>query len=102
MKKLLYFTFSLIMLLSTANLASATEKSNKTMTIEQQVKLTQFTNRVEEIRSLDKSQMNRQDKRALRAELKEMKSQANAIGNGGVYLSVTALLLIIILLILIF
>lgn len=98
MKKLMYFAFSFIMLLSTVNIASANDKNAKALTPQQQVKLEQLTNRVEEIRSMDKSELSRQDKRALRSELKQMKSEANAISNGGVYLSITALLVIVILL----
>lgn len=101
MKKLMYIAFSLVMLLSTANIASATEKNDKTLTPSQQVKLEQLTSRVEQIRSMDKSNLNRQEKRALRAELREMKSEANAISNGGIYLSVTALLVIIVILLII-
>ncbi|HEY1196127.1 hypothetical protein, partial [Flavobacterium sp.] len=74
------------------------DKSDKALTAEQQVKLEQLTNRVEQIRSMDKSTMSRAEKKALRSELKDMKKQANAISNGGIYLSVTALLVIIILL----
>ena len=94
----MYIAFSFIMLLSTANIASANAKDTKALTTEQQVKLNQLTSRVEQIRNMDKSDLNRQEKRALRSELKEMKSQANAIGNGGIYLSITALLVIIVIL----
>lgn len=88
------------MLMSTVNVASANEKSNKALTADQQVKLEVLTNRVEQIRSMDKSNLSRAEKQALRSELKVMKSEANAIGNGGIYLSITALLVIILILIL--
>ena len=101
MKKLMYIAFSFVMLLSTANIASANEKNDKALTASQQVKLEQLTNRVEQIRSMDKSNLDRQQKRALRSELREMKSEANAISNGGIYLSVTALLVIIVILLII-
>nr|WP_294893964.1 hypothetical protein [uncultured Pedobacter sp.] len=98
MKKLMYIAFSFIMLLSTVNIASANDKGDKTLSAAQQVKLEQLTNRVEQIRSMDKSNMSRAEKVALRTELKQMKKEANGISNGGIYLSVTALLVIIILL----
>lgn len=101
MKKLIYIAFSFVMLISTVNIASASEKNDKALTPTQQVKLEQLTNRVEQIRKMDKSELNRQEKRALRAELKQMKSEANAISNGGIYLSVTALLVIIVILLII-
>ncbi len=86
------------MLLSTATFANDTKKADKTLTTEQQAQLTQITNRVEQIRSLDKSNLSRAEKKALRSELQTMKKQANAISNSGIYLSVTALLVIIIIL----
>lgn len=98
MKKLIYIAFSFVMLLTTVNLASAKEKNNNALTTEQQAKLNQLTTRVEQIRGMDKSDLSREEKKALRTELKQMKSEANAIGNGGIYLSVTALLVIIIIL----
>ncbi len=97
----MYFAFSFIMLLSTVNIASANDKNDKALTASQQVKLEQITNRVEQIRDMDKSSLNRQEKRALRSELRQMKSEANAIGNGGIYLSVTAIIIILLVLILI-
>ena len=101
MKKLMYIAFSFIMLLSTTGMASATEKNDKALTAEQQVKLEQLTTRVEQIRNMDKSSLSRAEKKALRTELKQMKKEANAISNGGIYLSVTALLVIIIVLLII-
>ncbi|RKD14357.1 hypothetical protein BCY91_07675 [Pelobium manganitolerans] len=98
MKKLIYFAFSLLMLVASTNFASATEKTDKALSAAQQAKLEQLTNRVEQIRSMDKSHMSRAEKKELRAELRQMKKEANAIGNGGIYLSVTALLVIIIVL----
>ncbi|WP_442796253.1 hypothetical protein [Pelobium manganitolerans] len=98
MKKLTYFAFSLLMLVASTNFASATEKTDKALSAAQQAKLEQLTNRVEQIRSMDKSHMSRAEKKELRAELRQMKKEANAIGNGGIYLSVTALLVIIIVL----
>lgn len=94
----MYIAFSFMMLLTSVNLASAKDKNSKPLTTEQQVKLNQLTSRVEQIRSMDKSDLSREEKKALRAELKQMKSEANAIGNGGIYLSVTALLVIIVIL----
>ncbi len=101
MKKLIYIAFSMIMVISTANFATAKERSDAPLTTEQQVKLQQLTQRVEQIRSMDKTELNRQEKRALRSELRTMKNDANAIGNGGIYLSITALLVIILILIII-
>lgn len=103
MKKLLYslalvFMFSISA--SSVMAADKTDKNKTELTAEQQAQLTRITNRVEEIRHMDKSHLSRAEKKELRKELREMKSQARAMG-GGVYLSVGAIIIIILLLILI-
>ncbi|MBC7653818.1 MAG: hypothetical protein H7098_05000 [Oligoflexus sp.] len=101
MKKLIYVALSFLLLTGSVNVASATVKNGKQpLTEQQQVQLLKLTNRVEEIRDMDKSSLTRDQKKELRSELKDMKKQANAISNSGIYLSVTALLVIIIILIL--
>ncbi len=102
MKKLIYSLILIFTLGLSANTVSAAEK-NKTkteMTAEQKIQLERITNRVEEIKKMDKSDLSRSEKKELRKELKELKSQAKAMG-GGVYLSVGAIIIIILLLILI-
>lgn len=99
MKKLIYIAFSFIMLLSTVNIAQAADgKETKELTTEQKIQVEQITRRVEEIQKMDKSNLTREEKKELRNELTTMKNQARAISNGGIYLSLTALLVIIILL----
>ncbi len=111
MKKIVY-TLSLaatMMLCFSANLASATELAGKSepkkeMTLNEEQKAQQvevIKRRVEEIKSMDKSNLTRQERKALKKELKEMKEQARAITGGGVYLSVGAIIIIILILILI-
>lgn len=55
--------------------------------------------RLDEINAIDKSTLNSAEKRQLRKEVKALKSNLNELG-GGVYISVGAILLVIILLIL--
>jgi len=89
------------MLAVSANTVSAAPTKDKVeLTAEQKALVEKITNRVEEIKAMDKSHMSRSEKKALRKELKEMKQQARAAG-GGVYLSVGAIIIIILLLILI-
>lgn len=73
------------------------------MTVEQkEARMAEMKARVKEIKAMDKSQLTKQDRRALRAELRSMNKEARAMGYaGGVYLSVGALIIIILLLILI-
>ncbi len=56
--------------------------------------------RIAEIKAMDKSKLTTADKKQLRKELREMKHQMKAL-NGGVYLSVGAILVILLILILI-
>ena len=103
MKKFIYSLALIFMLGVSANTVLAAEKSekNKTeMTAEQKVQLKRITDRVEEIRDMDKSNLTKSDRKELRKELREMKKEARAMG-GGVYLSVGAIIIIILLLILI-
>ncbi|MBB5439869.1 MULTISPECIES: hypothetical protein [Pedobacter] len=103
MKKLIYALVLIFTLTATANTVSAADKNNKAnteMTAEQKVQLERIKTRVEEIRDMDKSHLSRSEKKELRKELKELKTQARAM-SGGVYLSVGAIIIIILLLILI-
>ncbi|MDB5019832.1 MAG: hypothetical protein JWQ28_959 [Pedobacter sp.] len=104
MKKLIYSLAIVLMLSISANTvqaASAIDKAKTEMTAAQRVEFEKITNRVEEIRHMDKSHLSRAEKKELRNELKEMKNHARALGGGGVYLSVGAIIIIILLLILI-
>lgn len=55
--------------------------------------------RLNEINTMDKSELNSKDKKELRKEVRTIKSQLNQLGEG-VYLSVGAIIIIILLLIL--
>lgn len=66
---------------------------------EKKARLEEIKSRVEEIRDMDKSTLSASEKKALRAELKTLKKEAQA--TRGVYLSVGAIIIIILLLILI-
>jgi DNA gyrase/topoisomerase IV subunit A len=103
MKKLIYSLALIFTLGISANTVSAADKNNKAkteMTAEQKVQLERITSRVEEIRDMDKSDLSRAERKELRKELRELKTEARAMG-GGVYLSVGAIIIIILLLILI-
>ncbi|HEY6503713.1 MAG TPA: hypothetical protein VIZ28_07065 [Chitinophagaceae bacterium] len=60
----------------------------------------QLLQRLEDIKSMDKSELTRLEKRSLRKETREIKKEMKA-NNGGVYLSIGAIIIIILLLILI-
>ncbi|TCD03547.1 hypothetical protein [Pedobacter psychroterrae] len=103
MKKFIYSLVLVFTMAISANTVSAADKNDKVkteMTAEQKIQLKRITDRVEEIKAMDKSDLSKSERKALRNELKELKQQARATG-GGVYLSVGAIIIIILLLILI-
>ncbi len=55
--------------------------------------------RLDEIKAIDKKQLSREEKKALRGEVKMLKKEMKAV-SGGVYISVGAILLIALLIIL--
>lgn len=57
----------------------------------------QLTNRLAEIKAMDANTLSRKEKRELRKEVKSIEKQLNS--SGGVYLSVGAIILIVVLLI---
>lgn len=61
--------------------------------------LGRMQNRLEEIRSMDIKKMSREEKKALRTEVRTIKKEMAAV-SGGVYLSIGAILIIALLLIL--
>lgn len=67
---------------------------------EKKIRLEEIRNRVEYFKSLDKSEMSRAERKAMKKELKEMNREARTM-SGGIYLSVGAIIIIILLLILI-
>jgi hypothetical protein len=60
---------------------------------------TRLQHRLEEIKAMDMSQLSRKEKKALRGEVKQIKKELKEI-SGGVYVSVGAIILIVLLIIL--
>jgi hypothetical protein len=102
MKRFLYALVLVFTITISTNsvFAANTNKAKTEMTAEQKVQFDKIVSRVDEIRNMDKSNLTRAEKKALRTELRQMKDQARAL-SGGVYLSVGAIIIIILLLILI-
>ena len=107
MKKNLFFVLFMVFAMSTpmafgaesksvADKLATTEKTENKLSAEE---LTKMTNRVEEIRAMDKSEMTSMEKRELRKELKATKENVRRDG-GYVYIGGGTLILIIILIIL--
>ena len=77
--------------------AALPNETPTTLTPEQRAH--QLQNRLEEIHAMDVSKLSRVEKKALRAEVKEIKKEMKVI-SGGVYLSIGAIILIVLLIIL--
>ena len=109
MKKNIYLIAATFMLTIAAFTSQAATVTGNTlskdaiaaMTPEQkQARIEEIKVRVAEIKAMDKSQLSKAERKDLRMELKSDKQEARAMG-GGIYLSVGALIIIILVLILI-
>ncbi|AFL84051.1 hypothetical protein Belba_1432 [Belliella baltica DSM 15883] len=101
MKKIAYFLSIMFLFLAYAPIATAsdTNKEKSELTVEEQERLDEINNRVEEIKAMDFADMSKAERKEVRNELKEMREEAKALGNG-VYLSVGAIIIILLILIL--
>jgi hypothetical protein len=98
--KVKYFDKALLLFLFMALAAPGFGTTNPEATREtREATALKLQSRLEEIKSLDKTQLTFAEKRALRKEVRAIKKELAAVG-GGVYLSVGAILLIALLLIL--
>jgi uncharacterized protein HemX len=81
----------------TASVTTVTE--NKTSETEGAAKSTVLISRLNDIRTMNKSELSSSEKKELRKEVKSIKSELKS-SDGGVYLSVGAIIIILLLLIL--
>ena len=99
---------SIVLLITTSTL-HATNSSNgfdkekiARMTEEEKnARIAVMKSRVEEIRDMDRSKLSRSERKELRRELKDLNKEAKAMGRGGIYISLTGILIIILILILV-
>jgi len=106
MKKTLFFVIALIFTMSSTFAFAADRKSNSgnsalpvaTENKLSEVELSRLTNRAEEIRNLDKSNMTAKENRELKKEARDI--DKNVAKDGGtIYIGAAALILIILLII---
>lgn len=102
MKKLAYFlsVMFLFTAFAPAAMAKSPTKEKAELTVEEQTRLDEIETRVAEIQSMDFRDLNSEERKEVRNELKELKKEARAVG-GGVYLSVGAIIIILLILILV-
>ncbi|WP_143959349.1 hypothetical protein [Litoribacter populi] len=98
MKKIAYL-LSLMMLFTAfapAFAADNKEKEKLELTAEEKERLSEIENRVDEIKAMDFGDMSKAEKKGIKKELKELNKEAKQL-SGGVYISVGAIILILIL-----
>jgi hypothetical protein len=97
----LRFLFVVItLLIASPTFATVTEGAGAvTPTETPEAKIARLTQRIEEIKAMDKSGLSKEERKALKKEVREIRDEVKA-ASGGVYLSVGAILLIVLLLIL--
>ncbi len=80
----------------------AIEAKVAAMTQEQkEARVAEIKARLEEIKAMDKSQLTREERIALKDEVKYMRKEAKSLGHGGVYISLAGIIIIILVLIII-
>ncbi|MEY4541746.1 MAG: hypothetical protein RLZZ306_3503 [Bacteroidota bacterium] len=101
MKKITLYFLTIIALLSFTPVTSMAKSENGTTPTEkvESAEAKVMISRLEEIKSMDKSNMSSKEKKALRKEVRSIKKSLAEL-NGGVYLSVGAIIIIVLLLIL--
>ncbi len=103
MKKLPLYLMMMVLSLSIfPSTTSAAEKNSTTIpanTKEMPSEVKVMLNRLEEIKAMDKSEMNYSEKKELRKEVRTINANLKS-SNNGVYLSVGAIIIIVLLLIL--
>jgi hypothetical protein len=77
---------------------ASTITSDSSIVTTNEVRVQQMQERLQEIKAIDKSSLTKSEKKELRSEVVEIKKEMKAV-SGGVYISVGALILILILLI---
>jgi len=103
MKRIAYFLAVMFCFTALAPAAMAgpvkKDKEETELTPKEEARLEEMKSRVEEIKSMDFSEMSKEDRKEVRDELRGIKKEAKAMGEG-VYLSVGAIIIILLILIL--
>lgn len=97
--KLLILSFLTFSFFSIASIEAKGDEKLETKPTMTEAEIQVLVDRLEIIKTMDKSTMERSEKKELRSEVREIKEEIKR-NSGGVYLSIGALLLVIILLVL--
>lgn len=103
-----HFLFAIVLSIATLGVQAAAtsegfnkEKIARMSEEEKTARMEAIKSRAEEIRGMDRSALTRSERRELRHELRDLNKEAKAIGRGGIYISLTGILIIILILILV-
>lgn len=99
MKKAIFISLLLFLSLSVSTPVLAAKKERTTEPTEIPAEVRIMLDRLEEIKAMDKSDLKRAEKKALRKEVRAIKTQLRTTGNG-IYISAGALIIILLLIIL--
>jgi hypothetical protein len=99
MKKTRLYLMIMMLSLGAFTTVNASEKNPAKTTTEIPAEIQVMLNRLEEIKDMDKSEMERAEKKELRKEVRAIKSEIRSSGNG-IYISVGAIIIILLLIIL--
>jgi hypothetical protein len=90
----------LMLFVAIPGFSNETPAANNTTPSETAARVEVLTNRLKEIKALDTESMTRSEKRALRKEVRSIEKEVKKINEGGVYISVGGIIIILLLLIL--
>lgn len=76
------------------------DKNNTEVSAEDQARLVEIEARVKEIKEMDFSEMTKPERKAVKTELKSLNKEAKQVG-GGVYISVGAIIVILLIILLV-
>ncbi|WP_137401594.1 hypothetical protein [Echinicola rosea] len=104
MKKIAYFLAVMFCFVAFSPATTAApvkkEKVKTELSPEEEARLAEINSRVDEIKAMDFSEMSKDEIKEVRDELRGMKKEAKKMG-GGIYLSVGAIIIILLILILV-
>ncbi|WP_372767647.1 hypothetical protein [Lutibacter sp.] len=99
MKKTRLYLMVMMLSLGAFTTVNASEKTPRTTPTEIPAEIQVMLNRLEEIKGIDKKDLNRAEKKELRKEVRAINSEIRSSGNG-IYISVGAIIIILLLIIL--
>lgn len=100
MKKLNLYLMIMVLSLTVSPATVFAAENNTPAAKEIPAEVQTMLNRLDEIKEMDKSDLKSSEKKELRKEVREIKQNLRSSGNGGLYLSVGAIIIIVLLLIL--